>query len=86
MGSIGRPHRGRRPLHAYIQMTYTWSVTPIRRRYSFWINEAEAEGLKQIKDEEGTSESEQIRQAIRTWLRKKGVKAARKRGATRKRA
>jgi Arc/MetJ-type ribon-helix-helix transcriptional regulator len=62
-------------------------VTPIRRRYSFWINESEADGLKQVKEDEGTSESEQIRQAIRAWLRKKGVKkTARKRAATRKRA
>jgi Arc/MetJ-type ribon-helix-helix transcriptional regulator len=61
------------------------NVTPIRRRYTFWINEAEADGLKHVKEEEGTSESEQIRQAIRTWLRKKGVKTGRKRAVTRKR-
>lgn len=44
-----------------------------KRRYTFWINEAEAEGLRQIKADEGIAESEQIRQAIRDWLRKKGV-------------
>ena len=51
-------------------------MTPERKRYSFWINDTEAAGLKVVKNDEGISESEQIRQAIRDWLRKKGVKAA----------
>jgi hypothetical protein len=51
-------------------------MNPNMRRYSFGINEAEAAGLKAIKEAEGTTESEQIRQAIRDWLRKKGVKKA----------
>ncbi len=60
-------------------------MTP-KKRYSFFINDAEAEGLKVVKDEEGISESEQIRQAIRDWLRKKGVKkAAPRRAVTRRR-
>jgi hypothetical protein len=61
-------------------------MTP-KRRYTFWINEAEAEGLKSVKAEEGIAESEQIRQAVRDWLKKKGVsvRAERKRGVTRKR-
>jgi hypothetical protein len=50
-------------------------MTPVRKRYSFWINEAEAAGLKAIKAAEGTTESEQIRQSIRAWLRRKGVTA-----------
>jgi hypothetical protein len=49
-------------------------MTPDRKRYSFWMNATELEGLKAIKDLEGTTESEQIRQAIRDWLRKKGVR------------
>ena len=64
-------------------------MTPLKRRYTFWINDTEADGLRQIKADEGIAESEQIRQAIRDWLYKKGVnvKAARKRAAeTRKRA
>ena len=47
-------------------------MTP-KKRYSFWINEAEAEGLKVVKGDEGISESEQIRQAVRDWLKQKGV-------------
>jgi Arc/MetJ-type ribon-helix-helix transcriptional regulator len=39
-----------------------------------------------VKADEGISESEQIRQALRDWLRKKGVKkTGRKRAVTRKR-
>jgi hypothetical protein len=55
---------------------------PNRKRYSFWINDTEAEGLKAIKADVGISESEHIRQAIRDWLEKKGVtKAERKQAA-----
>ena len=43
-----------------------------RKRYSFWINEAQAEGLKRVRTE-GTSESEQIRIALNEWLTKKGA-------------
>ncbi len=59
----------------------------LRRRYSFWINDAEAEGLKAVKADLGISESEQIRQAVRDWLRKNGVKKSdRPRVAPRKRS
>jgi len=44
-----------------------------RRRYSFWINDAQAEGLKAVKAADDISESEQIRQALNEWLKKKGV-------------
>jgi Arc/MetJ-type ribon-helix-helix transcriptional regulator len=59
-------------------------MTP-RRRYTFWINDAEENGLKAVKTAEGISESEQIRQAIRDWLKRKGVQSDRKRASTRKR-
>lgn len=60
-------------------------MTP-RKRYSFWINDAQAEGLKAVKAAEDISESEQIRQALNEWLKKKGVmKTDRKRASTRKR-
>lgn len=63
-------------------------MTPAKRRYTFWINETEAEGLRQIKAVEGIAESEQIRQAIRDWLRRKGVigTAAPRRASTRRKA
>jgi Arc/MetJ-type ribon-helix-helix transcriptional regulator len=50
-----------------------------KRRYTFWINHAEATALKQIKADEGISESEQVRQAIRDWLARKGYGPARSR-------
>ncbi len=46
-------------------------MTATKRRYTFWINDREAEGLKAVKEAEGIAESEQVRQAIRNWLRKK---------------
>ena len=69
----------------HINHTIGVAVTP-KRRYTFWINDAEAEGLKLVKEREDIAESEQVRQAIRDYLRKKGVtKTVRKRATTRKR-
>jgi hypothetical protein len=66
--------------------TYSLLSMSPKRRYTFWINGAEAEGLKRVKAEEGIAESEQIRQAIRDWLRKKRAAAAREAsGSPRKR-
>jgi hypothetical protein len=60
-------------------------MTP-RKRYSFWIDPEQAEGLKAVKERDGVLESEQIRRAINAWLEEKGVKKAdRKRAGTRKR-
>ena len=60
-------------------------VTP-RRKYSFYIVDEQAGGLKAVKERDGVLESEQIRRAINDWLEKKGItKTERKRAATRKR-
>ena len=63
-------------------------MTPTKRRYTFWINDTEEAGLEAVKKLEGISESEQIRQAIRDWLSKKGVavKAAPRRVRARRKA
>jgi hypothetical protein len=60
-------------------------MTP-RKKYSFWIDDDQADGLKVVKERDGVLESEQIRRAINNWLEKKGVrgKANRKRASTRK--
>ena len=62
-------------------------MTP-RKRYSFWIDDEQAAGLKVVKDRDGAPESEQIRRAINDWLEKKDVrkKAKRPRAVTRKRS
>jgi hypothetical protein len=39
-------------------------MTP-RKRYSFWIDDEQAAGLKVVKDRDGAPESEQIRRAMR---------------------
>jgi hypothetical protein len=62
-------------------------MTPDRKLYSFYINADQAQGLKTVKERDGISESEQIRQALNDWLERKGVKKAeRKRAATRRRS
>ena len=48
-------------------------MTP-RRRYSFWIDDQQSEGLKAVKQRDGVLESEQIRRAIDRWLEEKGIK------------
>ena len=59
----------------------------LRKRYSFWIDDEQAEGLKTVKERDGVPESEQIRRAINDWLEKKSVrKTDRKRAGTRKRS
>jgi hypothetical protein len=62
-------------------------MTP-RKKYSFYIEDGQAEALKAIKERDGVLESEQIRRALNDWIEKKGVtaKAERKRAATRKRS
>jgi Ribbon-helix-helix domain len=47
-----------------------------RKRYSFWIDDEQADGLKVVKERDGVLESEQIRRAINDWLEKKGVRKA----------
>jgi hypothetical protein len=45
-----------------------------RRRYNFWIDDDQREGLREVKERDGVLESEQIRRAIKAWLEAKGVK------------
>ena len=44
-----------------------------KKLYSFWINDAEAEGLQAVKAADGIAVSELIRQAIRDYLDQRGV-------------
>ena len=59
---------------------------PTRKRYSFWINDAQAAGLKLVKETEDISESEQIRQALNEWLKRKGALKTERPRAARKRS
>jgi hypothetical protein len=63
------------------------TVSP-RRRYSFWIDDRQSDGLKKVKERDGVLESEQIRRAIDEWLVRKGVtdKADPRRALTRRKA
>ena len=44
-----------------------------RKRYTFWIDDEQSQGLKVVKERDGVLESEQIRRAINDWLKKRGV-------------
>ena len=60
-----------------------------RRRYTFFIDEALAKGLKTLKERDGIAESEAVRRAIARFLAERRISvhagAERKRAATRKR-
>jgi hypothetical protein len=56
-----------------------------RKKYSFYIEEKQAELLKAIKERDGVLESEQIRRALNDWIEKKAIKIERKLAVTRKR-
>ena len=60
-------------------------MTP-RRKYSFYIDDEQADALKRIKERDGVLESEQIRRALNDWIEKKGVtvKATSRRARTRR--
>ena len=48
-------------------------MSPRRRLYSFWIDEAHLAGLKAVKERDGVLPSEQIRRALADWLDRKAV-------------
>ena len=45
-----------------------------RTRYNFYIDQAQRDGLRFVKQRDGILESEQIRRAIDQWLADRGVK------------
>ena len=44
-----------------------------RRLYSFWMTEAQRSGLRKVKQAEGITESDQIREALDAWLSARGA-------------
>ena len=58
------------------------------KKYSFYIEDRQADALKAIKERDGVLESEQIRRALDDWIERKRVrvKTERKRTSTRKRS
>ena len=62
-----------------------WRPMPKPKTFTFYIPDDLKAGLQAIKQRDGVAEAETIRRAIRAWIEAKGIKADRKRGATRKR-
>ena len=44
-----------------------------RMMHSFYLDPELSDGLKEIKDRDGISESEQVRRAVRQWLTAQGL-------------
>lgn len=63
-------------------VVYTVGDYMALKKYSFWAEGKQLDGLRFVADRDGIRESEQIRRAINAWLEKKGVmKSDRKRPA-----
>jgi hypothetical protein len=59
-----------------------------RKLAAFRLDEELVEGLKQVWERDGIQPSEQVRRAVKAWLKEKGLiteKSDRKRAGTRKR-
>ena len=73
-------------MYLNVLLCESFIVTP-KKITTFRIDEELLDGLRAVWDRDGVSVPEQVRRAIRDWLKKKGVKvkAERKRADTRKR-
>jgi hypothetical protein len=71
------------------RMHVTILLLSVRKRYTFFIDDEIATGLKALKERDGIPESEAVRRAIAEFLTARritvGLKSERKRAATRKR-
>jgi hypothetical protein len=52
------------------------STRMVRKKYSFYIEAAQSDALKAIKERDGVLESEQIRRALDDWIETKNVPRA----------
>jgi hypothetical protein len=57
-----------------------------RKKYSFYIEESQADALKAVKERDGVLESEQIRRALNEWLKRMGIPVGLRRRSKRARA
>ncbi len=44
-----------------------------RRRLTFWIDDELADALKRVKERDGIPEAEQLRRALKSWFKHKGL-------------
>jgi hypothetical protein len=63
---------------------------PERARYNVFLDRAQLDGLRQVRERDGVLPAEQIRRAVDRWLEEKGItakaKGERKRPARRSRS
>jgi hypothetical protein len=71
-----------------VSLCLTMTDVPIRRTYTFRIDDDLIEGLQVVWERDGIGIPEQIRRAVRAWLELKGVKVkpASRRTQTRRKA
>jgi hypothetical protein len=44
-----------------------------RRRFNFWIDADLRDGLRAVRERDGVVDSEQVRRAVKEWLKKRGI-------------
>jgi hypothetical protein len=57
-----------------------------RKKYSFYIEQNQADALKAVKVRDGVLESEQIRRALNDWFKRMGIPVGVRRRSMRARA
>jgi hypothetical protein len=61
-------------LYVLLQGVYAGEMPPQRTRYNVFLDDAQLDGLRQVKERDGVLPAEQIRRAIDRWLEEKGIK------------
>jgi hypothetical protein len=56
---------------------------PERARYNVFLDRAQLDGLRQVKERDGVLPAEQIRRAVDRWLAEKGIAIKRPMGRAR---
>lgn len=61
-------------VNVYITVYSLTMVKAVKKRYSFFITEDLAAGLKALKERDGTPEGETLRRALAEWLKRKRIR------------
>ena len=69
-----------------LHVQYIFCRMTRRTSRTFRLDPDLVKGLEDLRVRDGVPISEQVRRALRTWLDSKGIKAERKRAATRRRS
>lgn len=50
-------------------------MKPAKHRMTFWVDDWQHDALRDIMDRDGIRQAEQIRRALTTWIKSRGIEA-----------